>query len=509
MNFFTLLFIFFGILISKLIYNTITLEREFANSKDSKDNISLLVSDRSQLPQFDQLILIERLSKIIQFPSIYYSNETEIFESMWKWIKEEGFPNLFSQHCHEIDNVAKSGKLIKCPAQKRSKNSIILTSHLDVVPSVDDERWTYPPFSGKIDHESKFLYGRGTLDDKTGVIAILESLNYLYSIEGWKNLDRDVYIAVGMDEEIGGENGAQQITDYLLKNGEKFSFALDEGGVITDTLPGLKKPVFLIAIAEKGFVSLKLSVSMDGGHSSYPIHPSAAGIISNAIANLDSKKVPINSVNHIMLNLLYNVAPYSNNFFVKMVLANQWLFGKLINFFLSMKPRTDASLRTTTAVTIIKSGIKSNVVPSTAEAIVNFRIAPGDSVESIIKFVQDTIQDNRIKIEVYYDTPPTDPSPISCTECNSYSVLSKTSQAVFPDTIVTPYLFIASSDSKHYRRLTSKAYGAIPYRVYESRKDFSRIHGIDERISFQEYTDIVNFFYALTKNLNENLIDDE
>jgi carboxypeptidase PM20D1 len=164
--------------------------------------------------------------------------------------------------------------------------------HLDVVPIVPgtEAQWSHPPFAGDI--ADGHVWGRGTLDDKSSVIAVLEAVEKLAG-EGYRPR-RTIYLAFGHDEEVGGPEGAAKVVEALAARGvTHFAFVADEGGAVGQGLvPGIDKPTALIGVAEKGYLNLRLTVAGEGGHSSTPPAETNVGILSRAVARLEATPFP-------------------------------------------------------------------------------------------------------------------------------------------------------------------------------------------------------------------------
>ncbi len=164
----------------------------------------------------------------------------------------------------------------------KSLKPYLLAAHFDVVPAdAKNDKWSFDPFSGQIDQNNEFIYGRGTMDDKASMIAQLESIRLFLKRFGQPS--RTIYLAYGHDEEINGFNGAGRISDYL--NNTQLEFVLDEGTMIVDDIfPELKKPFAYISIADKGYLTVKFYVNVTGGHSSMPnANENSLFILANAI----------------------------------------------------------------------------------------------------------------------------------------------------------------------------------------------------------------------------------
>jgi carboxypeptidase PM20D1 len=313
----------------------------------------------------------------------------------------------------------------------------------------------------------------------------------------WQGLQptRTVYLAFGHDEEVGGQNGAVAIAALLQSRGTQLEYVLDEGGAIADGLvPGIPGTVALVGIAEKGFMSLELRVEMEGGHSSMPPRETAIGVLSVGIQRLERNQLPlaIAGATEYMFEYLGPEMPFAQ----KLAVANRWLFDPFLKRMFASSPEGASLLRTTTAPTIFEAGVKDNVLPSSASAVVNFRILPGETTESVIEHVRRTLDDPRIQIAMSGFV--SEPSPVSDIESESFADLSRTIRQVFPGTIVTPYLVMGGTDSRHYTGVADNVYRFGGTKV--GRDDMSRVHGTDERIGVDAYADLVRFFVQLLRN---------
>mgnify|MGYP003878589773 CR=1 FL=1 len=370
---------------------------------------------------------------------------------------------------------------------------ILLMGHQDVVPIAAPKSWKHPAFSGLI--KDGYIWGRGALDDKSTILALLEGVSHLAK-QGFKP-KRTVYLAFGHDEEIGGAEGAKQIAKTLKERKVKLQYVLDEGLAITEgILAGLKPPTALIGLAEKGYLTLKLVAKSAGGHSSMPPPHTAVGILSTAIHKLEGDPFPASLRNPVDL-LFQHIGP-EFGFGRKMIFSNLWLFRPILLGILSKKNSTNAMIRTTTAATMFSGSNKENILPSQASATVNFRILPGETTKSVIARVKKVIDNPKVQIKVASGSFAKDPSFVSSHTTDSYKQLVKTIQQVIPEVIVAPSLVMGGTDSRHYKDLTQSIYRFMPIRV--GPKDLKRIHGINERISVKNYGECVQFYTQLLKN---------
>ncbi len=463
-----------GILIAILLFNTLSLSSKQVASEPFQN---AAISDA----------VYTNLSKAIQYPTISYSEDaipdSTAFYGFHRFLAET-FPLV-----HEnlsLEKINEYSLLYTWKGADTSKKSIILMSHQDVVP-VDQPTlsdWEAGPFEGKI--TATDIIGRGTLDDKGTLMALLESVEQLLKESFVPS--QTIYLAFGHDEEVGGPNGAAQIAKLLKERGVKASMTLDEGGFLTDGLvPGIEKTVAIVNLAEKGFASFRLIVETNGGHSSAPPKENTIGMLAQAIVDLEANQLPYKLVEPINHQLEYMGAELP--FLKKVAFANPWLFKK---------PILEAlNAHTTTAATIIDGGVKNNVIPTVAEATINFRILPGETIESVKAHIENTINP-KIKVEPVGFL--TNPSPVSKIDSDAYKALEKTIRSVFPESVVVPGLVGGGTDARYFYEVSDDVYRFYPIRL--APDSMSRFHGIDEKISKENYKEIIEFTYQLIKQLN-------
>lgn len=369
----------------------------------------------------------------------------------------------------------------------------IFMGHIDVVPADEGhgEKWEVPPFSGQI--SDGFLWGRGSMDDKVNIVGLMEAAE-MFLKEGIKP-KRTIYFAFGHDEEIGGRNGALKIAELLEKRGVMAEFLLDEGLLITKGIvPGIEQPVALVGIAEKGYLSLELSVATEGGHSSMPPKETAIGIISRAVARLERQPF-IARISEPVQQFLDHVGP-EMPFLSRMAFANQWLLEDVIIGKYQKSASGSAVVRTTTAPVIFRSGVKDNVLPQQALAVLNFRILPGETTESVTARVKALVDDKRVNIKAVNHS--NEPSRVSEVAGPGFSAIVKSTKEVFPNTLTAPSLVVGATDARHYSRVTKNAYRFLP--IIAQQEDLKRLHGANERISVDNFKDCIRFYRRLILN---------
>jgi carboxypeptidase PM20D1 len=378
-----------------------------------------------------------------------------------------------------------------------SLDPILLLAHQDVVP-VDPEteaQWTHPPFSGKV--ADGFIWGRGALDVKSGLMAIMEAVETLLG-EGFHPRGT-VLLAFGHDEEIGGKLGAARVAEVLRSRNTRLEYVLDEGGSILEgVLPGVPFPVALVGVAEKGYLSLELTVSAQGGHSSLPPKSTAAGILSRALVRLETRVSPARThFLKMMFRPLMPRLPLKN----KAVFATLSLFPPVLSRLLRRYPKMNAEIRTTAAVTLLRGGVKENVIPEKVSALVNFRIMPGESSDSVLDMARRTVADDRVKIRIHGS--PIEPSPVSDIQSDAFAVVAKTIRqaAAVENLVVTPYLVTGGTDSRYFAEFSGNVFRFLFNRM--QKEDLARLHGCNERISVENYGQAIGFYRLLLKNSQE------
>jgi carboxypeptidase PM20D1 len=402
---------------------------------------------------------------------------------------EAAFPSVRAQLRRET--VAAHSLLYTWPGRDASLKPLLLMGHMDVVPveSGSESAWRHDPFGGAI--AEGFIWGRGAIDNKSTVVGTLEAVEMLLG-EGFQPA-RTVYLAFGHDEETGGTAGAAEIAALLGRRGIQLEMVLDEGGVIGDgLLPGVSGPVALVGIAEKGFVTVELSVRAAGGHSSLPPPQSAAGIVSAAVARLEANPMPARLTGPT--EQLFDTIGPRLPFVPRALFANLWLTRGLVMSRLEASPATNAMVRTTTAVTALQAGTKDNVLPRHARAVVNFRVLPGDSVASVLAHVRSVVDDERVEFHSG-GRFTAEPSAVSSTRSEAFRAIERTVRSVTPESVVAPYLVVVVTDARHYVGLTENVFRFLPIRV--GPRDLERMHGVDERIGVKEYEDAIRTYRQL------------
>jgi len=397
------------------------------------------------------------------------------------------FPLLHSKAT--VEKINGYSLLFTIKGSNPASKPIVLMAHQDVVPVEESARklWRADPFSGAVIGDT--LYGRGAVDDKGSLVAILEATEQLLR-EGFQPRC-DVYIALGHDEEATGKAGAVNIAALLKQRNITPAFVLDEGGEVTaHEIPGVTKPVALVGIAEKGYVTVDLSINIAGSHSSMPAKETAIDQLAKAVSRL--KENPFEATLNPSINAFMDYMGPEMSFVQRMAFSNRWLMSSLIKNTYSKRPGPDAMIRTTSAPTLFNAGVKENVIPTIASATINFRTLPGTTVNDVVQHIKQVIKDDRINI-----TPragSSQPSAIADVNDSSFTYLQKIIRGWRTDVVVTPYLVLGATDGRYFTSLTPQVFRFVPF------TDIKGFHGVNERIGISEYKEAIRFYYHLIKN---------
>ncbi len=437
----------------------------------------------------------QRLSDAIKISTISYENNADFKGA--EFLKfhiylERSFPQLHKALKKEVIN--KYSLLYTWPGRDLKLKPAVFIAHMDVVPVEEKtiKEWKYEPFEGRI--AEGYIWGRGTLDNKSNLLGIMEAVEGLLA-KGFQP-KQTIYIVSGHDEEVGGSQGAVKIAELFKSRGFALDYVIDEGMVITDgVMPGIAARAGLVGIAEKGIMNVELRAKGAGGHSSMPPRETTVGILCKAITKLENNPFPARLDGPA--KYLFDYAGREMSFPNKIIFANLWLTEGLLKGQLQKSNTTNAMIRTTTAPTVLEGSNKNNVMPNIARAVVNFRILPGDTPESVLEHVRKTVNDPRIEIRaIAKEIQP--PSPVADIDSKNFRAIQKSIRQIFPDVIVAPALAIAASDSRHFTGLTRDIYKFSP-QIFR-KDDTGRLHGINERIALDNYTQLIKFYMQLITN---------
>lgn len=438
--------------------------------------------------ELDNDAAVQRFANALKIPTVSF-DDTSLFDHKafadFHQYLQTHFPLVY-QHANP-QTISEYSLVFHLPGSQPQLKPALFMGHMDVVPidPATRELWQQEPFSGAIIDGT--VWGRGAIDDKVTVLALMESLELLLS----QNIQpkRSIYFAFGHDEEVGGK-GAQAIAEHFKKLGLSFEFVLDEGGAVTnDMIPGPEQAIALVGVAEKGFVNFRLTVNAEGGHSSQPPKNTAAGILSQAIVKVEANQFPAQLT---FLDMMFDAIGFASPLSTRLPMANLWLLSPVVKQALLAEPNSAGSIHTTTAVTMLQGSPKSNILPTKATAVVNFRILSGDTIESIQQHLLKVIDDPRVELESFMGN---EASVISPTDSYGFKLIEQTIRRLDSEVLVTPYLVQGATDSRHFVELSDNVYRFMMVRL--DPVSMKRFHGINEQLSVEDYLQAIQFYYAL------------
>ena len=430
------------------------------------------------------------LASSIRFKTISHQDKEKFspqeFEGFIKWAADT-YPEF---HLAMQLEMLEYTLLFKWEGSDNSLAPILLTAHYDVVPVIPgtESIWEEEPFAGVISNNR--IWGRGALDDKSGVIGMMEAATYL--IKNNFQPIRTVYFSFGHDEEIGG-GGAAQVTEKLKQEGVQLQWSLDEGSFVNrGFFPGVDKLVAPINVAEKGIMNLLIVAKAKGGHSSTPPKKTAVTILADALIKLENEPLP-GSLEGLSAVMFDEVSKHMR-FGYRFLFANRWLFGGLLDSQMSSTPVINAMIRTTTAPTMLSGSIKSNVLPIEATALINFRLHPRDSIESVTEHVRRVVGSDQVEVRTLGGM---EASGVSSWESPGYEIISSSLSKVYGEVVSVPGIMIAASDTRHYSKVADNSFRFNPFSIVP--EDMTGFHGTNESIAvdsfiagIKTYVDIIN-----------------
>ena len=415
----------------------------------------------------------------------YSVTDFDSYEEFFSFLRKT-YPKVH-QVCY-MERVNQFSVIFHWKSRVQEGMPILLTAHFDVVPveksSID--AWSWGPFSGEI--KAGYIYGRGALDDKNQVISIMEALED--SIENGFLPKRDIYIAFGFDEEVGGEKGAKAIASIFKEKNLQFEFVLDEeGAVIEGIVEGLDIPLGLMGVAEKGSSNVRIFTSGDGGHSSMPTRNSAIGKLSTIISNVDKHPMPARLTKPVerMFELMAHHMGKSG-----ILLNHARNIFPFLEKKLSKSATMNSMIRTTISFTMTGGGEAENILPGMAWANANIRIIPGDTLEDVMNHMRSINKGIDFEMKIMNCEEGSEVSPF---DSDSYRIIEEKIKQVFGGVEVMPYLMAGSTDSRKYSDLCDKIYRFSAVRMNQA--DLDSIHGANERISIANLQHMVLFYKIL------------
>jgi carboxypeptidase PM20D1 len=444
----------------------------------------------------DAMNVARHLAEAVRFQTISYgggAHEAEkdaALDAMRDWLAAT-YPNFHRVATREV--IGKS-LLFTWKGANPSLPPVLLMAHMDVVPVVPgtEKDWAHPPFSGDI--SGGYVWGRGAIDDKGSLIMIMEAAERLAA--GGFTPARTIMVAAGQDEEVGGNAGNAVIAKTLAGRGVHFAWVLDEGGVIMDEpFPGVQKPMAVVAIAEKGYLSLELVAHGEGGHSSRPTHDMAVVRLAQSLLNVVNHPFAsgLDAIQREKFEALAPFVPLPQ----RILFANLWLTAPIVDRLMEMLPEGAARLHTTIAPTILQAGIKDNVIPPDARATINFRLHQRDTIESVVEHVRKSIDDPKVDVVALTETQ-SEASKAADIQGPAYRFIASELQRSFDGIPVAPDSTTGATDSHHYLAIADDVLRLSPFHF--APDDLHRVHGTNERLAIRDIGPAVGFYMRLMQD---------
>ena len=437
---------------------------------------------------FDKEAAVEALAQLVRCKTISYNDKSleddAEFEKLLSLLPGL-YPEVFKV-C-SLDQLPDRALLLRWPG-KNSGDPAVLMAHYDVVP-VNEENWEKPPFAAIL--EDGVLWGRGTLDTKVTFNGVFSAANYLIA-QGFQP-ERDIYFAFSGGEEVNGK-GAPNIVRYFIDHHIQPALVVDEGGaVVENVFPGVTKPCGVIGIAEKGMMNVQYRAVSNGGHASAPKPHTPVGILAAACKSIEDHPFKAH-IEGPAAQMFDTLGRYSTPLY-RMIFANMWCFGWVIDL-LGKKSggEINALVRTTSAFTQMEGSSARNVIPPEAKMVANMRLNPADSVSSALEYLKKTVQDPNVEITVL---EAFEPSPVSETDCEAWDKVTYAVANTWKGCVVTPYLMVQCSDSRHYGRLSNHVYRFSAMDM--TAEERASIHGNNERSRVEAIAKAVEFYIRLMK----------
>lgn len=439
----------------------------------------------------------EHLSKIIQVPTVSIrgrNDNTEIYK--FHDLLEQQYPNIH-RVCERVD--IDGALLFIWRGEDKNRNPICLMSHQDVVPA-DSEKWKYDAFSGKI-AEGK-IWGRGTVDTKGALCAILESIEELIK-EGFTPVC-DVYVGSSNNEEITGD-GAVKTVEYLYEKGIHFDLVMDEGGSVMSYEDSVKGRMVahnaMIGILEKGRANIKFTARSRGGHASVPFNNNPFAKLSKLMYIIEHRNPFKKRITHPARVQYHAMAPYMHHFRHRLLYGNLWLFAPIAPYIMHrIGGPAGAVVKTTCIFTMAEGSKGANVIPEKASVTANCRFMVHEPLPQSYKKLGKLCHKFGISMEMLagFDVPP-----VADMNCYAYKYVNKRIKETFGNIPRIPYIMLAGTDSRHYTKICDCVLRFVPLMMTGAQ--LNSAHAINENLSVESLERGIVFYHDFIKNYGSEL----
>ncbi|GAB2463288.1 M20 family peptidase [Promicromonospora xylanilytica] len=402
-------------------------------------------------------------------------------------------------HALQSEPAGDHGLLYRWPGRGREDvlhpYPVVLMAHQDVAP-VQVADWPANPFSGEI--RDGAVHGRGTLDDKGGLVAVLEAVEALLN-DGFVP-ERDIWLFFGADQEAAGQTAGIAVR-RLYELGVRPWLVIDDGGgVVTDAFPGVERQAAMVGVAEKGLVGINLYTSDTGGHAATQGRRSATTRLARAVTRVTRRRFAAR-VSAPTADMLERVAPSAGG--VKglgLRVATRLASGPLRKVAAWMVaaagPEASALVRTTVAVTELEGSAGANVAASSARARLDVRVALGETVDRTVARVRRAVGDKKVELQVVESSEPSEVSPV---DSQQFTLLGEAIGASYPDAVVVPYVLPSATDARTFTPISDHVYRFSPFAL--SRAQRQSIHGVGEHLSVDSLGRGVHFYREVLRKI--------
>jgi acetylornithine deacetylase/succinyl-diaminopimelate desuccinylase-like protein len=367
--------------------------------------------------------------------------------------------------------------------------ALLLMGHLDVV-GVDKSKWTVDPFGGVI--QGNYIWGRGAFDDKGMTAANLAVLVALKRTNA--RLNRDVIFLAEGDEEAGGTLGMKFAVE---KHWDKIAcgFAINEGGRVVQQ--DAKVQYVGVQVSEKVSVNVDVIAKGTSGHGSVPRPDNPVVHLAAAIAKIGTYEAPVqfNSVTRAYFQGIAAVEDEDTGKWLRALdtsdrgdHAARWVSSANLSW--------NAMLRDTISPTMLQAGVRQNVIPSEARAVLNIRLLPGNMIDPLLAKLQQLVNDPQVHFEV--EPAAGEATPSSSVDSGLYNSIARVAAREFPGAAVVPYMHTGATDSMFLRLRSVQAYGLLPFPL--TAEDYSRMHGDDERVPADSFRKGIELLYGIVND---------
>jgi acetylornithine deacetylase/succinyl-diaminopimelate desuccinylase-like protein len=430
-----------------------------------------VVTVENEVPNNPADDVVEVVSRLIRFDTSNTGDpETTVGEAECaRWVAEQLAEVGYEPVYLESGAPGRGNVFVRLEGADRSRGALLIHGHLDVVPA-EPADWSVHPFSGAV--EDGYVWGRGAVDMKDMVgmmIVVARQLKQAGIVP-----PRDLVFAFLADEEHGGRFGAHWLVDNRPDLFDGITEAIGEVGGFSLTVPrrdGGERRLYLVETAEKGMQWMRLTARGQAGHGSMANDQNAVTLLSEAVARIGRHQFPL-VVTDTVAEFL---AAISDETGLAVDTDSDDLDG-VIEKLGPMARMLKAVLRDTANPTMLKAGYKANVIPGTAEAVVDCRVLPGRLAAfegEIDKLIGPDVTREWIRDLPSYETS---------FDGDLVDAMNAAVLAVDPDGRIVPYMLSGGTDAKAFARLGIRCFGFAPLRLPPDLDFASLFHGVDERV---------------------------